>query len=186
MRKMLTTAVAVTLVVCIVMMSTVSYAYSTRYWAQEFSILNRGDSSNPTNQVKAAQRLLQQYYFTHLDDDFVDGAFGVNTQNYVRIYQRNNGLTVDGGIGPQTWGSMQSEISIAHAGDRNTSLHYVASRFIHGQEIRFSYEIEPIERTYGQITYEIHTSIWYTLDHDDYAWYLSRTADEAGTLLIND
>ncbi|MEZ6138532.1 MAG: TIGR02594 family protein [Pirellulaceae bacterium] len=36
----------------------------------------------------------------------VDGIFGRNTETAVRLYQANNGLTVDGVVGPQTWGSL--------------------------------------------------------------------------------
>lgn len=182
MRKMLRTAVAVTLVVCIVMMSTVSYAYDTTSWAQEFSILNRGDRGI---QVRAAQRLLQQYYFTELDDSFVDGVFGEDTQYYVERYQYDNGLTVDGGIGPETWGSMQSEISIANFGN-DISPYYVAHRRVFGVERSYSYETFEREYSYTQGTIRIKTEVYYKLHHEDNAWHLCGSPNATLTLLIND
>ena len=38
----------------------------------------------------------------------VDGDFGTKTQEAVRAYQRNNGLTVDGIVGDKTWGALKS------------------------------------------------------------------------------
>lgn len=37
-------------------------------------------------------------------DVIVDGAFGSNTDDYVRLFQASNGLAVDGLVGPQTAG----------------------------------------------------------------------------------
>ncbi|MFD3607978.1 peptidoglycan-binding protein [Streptomyces atroolivaceus] len=37
-----------------------------------------------------------------------DGAFGANTDKAVRDYQSTRNLSVDGGVGPDTWGALQS------------------------------------------------------------------------------
>ena len=33
----------------------------------------------------------------------VDGSFGENTENAVKFFQKSNGLTIDGVVGPKTW-----------------------------------------------------------------------------------
>lgn len=43
---------------------------------------------------------------------FSDGAFGPQTAQSVRDYQEANGLLVDGIVGPETWGSLFSKLSI--------------------------------------------------------------------------
>lgn len=53
--------------------------------------------------VKTAQELLNSTGRYNL---VVDGIFGEQTNTAVKDYQRQNGLTVDGVIGPQTWASL--------------------------------------------------------------------------------
>ena len=38
----------------------------------------------------------------------IDGKFGTNTQQAVMNFQANNGLAVDGIVGPNTWGYLMS------------------------------------------------------------------------------
>lgn len=40
--------------------------------------------------------------------DAIDGKFGPNTLNAVKSFQRSVGLTVDGVVGPRTWGALVS------------------------------------------------------------------------------
>ena len=47
-----------------------------------------------------------------LDPEKIDGKFGPHTKNSVMAYQKDFGLSVDGKVGPQTWGSLCEQISL--------------------------------------------------------------------------
>lgn len=53
--------------------------------------------------VKALQTLLNGYGF---NCGSVDGSFGPATLSAVKAYQKSMKLTVDGSVGPKTWGSL--------------------------------------------------------------------------------
>ena len=55
------------------------------------------------NDVKDLQKMLNSMGYTLT----VDGIFGEKTSSAVKDYQKKNGLTVDGIVGSQTWGSLQ-------------------------------------------------------------------------------
>ena len=61
---------------------------------------SRGDS------VKEVQRLLNQKLYPN-PRLVADGVFGQNTHNAVVAFQRNNGLTTDGVVGPQTMNALR-------------------------------------------------------------------------------
>ncbi|MQA27695.1 MAG: N-acetylmuramoyl-L-alanine amidase [Micromonosporaceae bacterium] len=65
----------------------------------EWPTVRRGDSGE---RVRTVQYLLRQ----HGHSLAVDGDFGRQTDRAVRDFQRANGLTVDGVVGPQTWGAL--------------------------------------------------------------------------------
>ncbi len=46
----------------------------------------------------------------NLGSSGVDGYFGSYTYNGVRSYQSMHGLSVDGVVGPQTWGNMRAHL----------------------------------------------------------------------------
>src|SRR4051812_14747879 len=50
-------------------------------------------------------------------DNKVDGYFGGQTDGAVRSFQRSNGLTVDGIIGPETWGALFVTVEHGDRGD---------------------------------------------------------------------
>ena len=54
------------------------------------------------NDVKELQKILNQSGYKLTED----GIFGANTQKAVKDYQTKNGLTVDGIVGTNTWGSL--------------------------------------------------------------------------------
>jgi len=55
----------------------------------------------------AVEDLQQRLQSQGLYSGSIDGNFGPLTQAAVRQYQTNNNLTVDGKVGPETWGSLQ-------------------------------------------------------------------------------
>jgi len=74
-------------------------------------IESRSDASNNT---WAIQYLLRSYTL----DLAVDGVFGPQTEDRVRLFQRNWGLTVDGVVGPQTWTELMRDADRRHDGVR--------------------------------------------------------------------
>ena len=69
--------------------------------------IDEADTSNPTlrngstgNPVRRCQKRLTLGGY---DTGGVDGIFGANTESAVRTFQRDQGLTEDGIVGPRTW-----------------------------------------------------------------------------------
>lgn len=60
-------------------------------------------TSDKRDSVKGLQKLLNENGGFSLQ---IDGYFGSSTEDAVRQYQESNGLSVDGIVGPQTWGSL--------------------------------------------------------------------------------
>lgn len=51
------------------------------------------------------QQLLTDYGY---DPGVIDGDFGPNTENAVKEFQGDYGLTVDGIVGPESWAAIGS------------------------------------------------------------------------------
>ncbi|MBQ6838603.1 MAG: peptidoglycan-binding protein, partial [Clostridia bacterium] len=66
-----------------------------------YSIIKYGSTGDD---VRKLQEKLNEYGYG-LD---TDGIFGVKTQSAVRDYQKNNGLSVDGIVGANTWGKLNA------------------------------------------------------------------------------
>lgn len=56
--------------------------------------------------VKQLQRILNSSY-SKLAALTVDGYFGVKTEERVKYHQRRAKITIDGIVGPQTWGTLK-------------------------------------------------------------------------------
>ena len=92
---------------------------SFTHWAVPKGLYARGETpteSRPTirkgdkgETVKVCQELLE-----HLGYDLgkygTDGDFGKDTEKAVKLFQKNQGLTADGIVGPATWAALETAI----------------------------------------------------------------------------
>lgn len=70
-----------------------------------------GYVQNGTSGAKAIAVQWHCYtYSASMTINEVDGIIGTNSVNYIKEYQRRNGLPVDGKVGTQTWRSMRSHL----------------------------------------------------------------------------
>lgn len=66
------------------------------------AMISNGDSGNT---VKAAQAILEAFGYS-CGGYGADGIFGDGTEEAVKKFQRNNGLSADGIVGPDTWNAL--------------------------------------------------------------------------------
>lgn len=94
--------------------------------------------SSGSDVVKVQKRLIQYDYL----DGSADGKFGAATQAAVKLFQRRNGLTVDGKVGPATAaalgvtlsGSSSTSSSSGSSSSRGTSSdQMLLARVVHGE-----------------------------------------------------
>ena len=83
--------------------------------AQAAVVLEVGSSG--ANVVKVQKRLIQYDYL----DGAADGKYGASTQAAVRLFQRRNGLKVDGKVGPSTAAALGVTLSSSGGGTKTTS-----------------------------------------------------------------
>lgn len=72
------------------------------YYSGSSAVIGRGSRGSA---VEEAQCLLDYWGF---NAGTVDGIFGTNTYNATRAFQSFCGYTVDGVVGPQTWGGLRN------------------------------------------------------------------------------
>lgn len=93
--------------------------------AQAAVVLEVG--SRGENVVKVQKRLIQYDYL----DGVADGKYGEATRNAVKLFQRRNGLTVDGKVGPSTAAALGVTLSSsggsASSSSSGTSGNYISS-----------------------------------------------------------
>jgi len=73
---------------------------------KEVTILSTLRRGSRGNEVRELQRLLLEWGY---NPGPIDGIFGTRTEQAVRQFQRDQGLTADGIVGPLTWGALQSQ-----------------------------------------------------------------------------
>jgi N-acetylmuramoyl-L-alanine amidase len=83
--------------------------------AQAAVVLEVGSSGS--NVVKVQKRLIQYGYM----DGVADGKYGASTQSAVKLFQRRNGLPVDGKIGPSTAAALGVTLSSSGGGATTAS-----------------------------------------------------------------
>jgi len=64
-------------------------------------------SGSSGDDVTRLQRIL--VIMKLLDYTGIDGQFGTNTENAVKSFQQDNGLTADGIVGPMTWAALPAD-----------------------------------------------------------------------------
>jgi hypothetical protein len=76
--------------------------------------LQDGGTYATSSYSKGVQRILwcQGFDNGQTIDQFADGIFGPNTEQAVRDFQTANSIRVDGIVGPETWGTLFSKLSL--------------------------------------------------------------------------
>ena len=103
--------------------------------AQAATVLEVGSRGDDV--VKVQKRLIQYDYL----DGTADGKFGADTLAAVKLFQRRNGLTVDGKVGPATAaalgvtlsGSSSASSSSSSSSRGNSSDLNLLARVVHGE-----------------------------------------------------
>jgi N-acetylmuramoyl-L-alanine amidase len=118
------------LIVCVglsVLLTSTVAAGEVLYWG------SRGDS------VKEVQRRLKQWDYY---GGSVDGVYGTETQNAVKQFQRNNGLTPDGVVGQGTASKMGIQLSgsAGASNEVNSDETYLLARTVYAESRGEPYE----------------------------------------------
>ena len=96
--------------------TTTTGAAKSLYQSQQFNC--DPNSANLQVGTKGEKVIELQTYLTDLgygdllEPEKIDGKFGPHTKNSVMTYQKDFGLSVDGIVGPQTWGSLCEQVSL--------------------------------------------------------------------------
>lgn len=113
--------VCLAIVVLTLAISGVALAYDPapyNSWSQ-FRQISYGSSGGD---VYGCQQFLTMRGY---DPQGIDGAFGSNTRTAVRSFQYDYGLTVDGIVGSNTWGTMKNQVA-EYNNEGNIVTSYVA------------------------------------------------------------
>jgi len=106
--------------------------------AQAAVILEIGSSGS--NVTKVQKRLIQYGYL----EGSADGRFGEKTQAAVHLFQRRNGLAVDGKVGPSTAAALgvtlSASASASASGSSSSSNQYLLARLIYAEARGESYK----------------------------------------------
>jgi zinc D-Ala-D-Ala carboxypeptidase len=105
-------------------------------WGKLAALLGRGKTSsgqpiyNPPNMVRAVQYLLKLK-----PGAGNEGIFGATTEQYVKDFQKRNGLTADGLVGGYTWAALIAEAAGGSAGAPSGTTAQLAQRVLNDKRI---------------------------------------------------
>ena len=116
------------------LMLALSIALACAVNARAANVLEVGSRGNDV--VKVQKRLIQYDYL----DGEADGRYGESTRNAVRLFQKRNGLTVDGKVGPATAAALGVTLSGGGSGSEKpcSKTRRSDSRSAHTPEGRYS------------------------------------------------
>ncbi len=84
------------------------------YWSIAFEEQSK-NGYHEEFQTKVLQRVIYEYLrYYDMGSNFVDGVFGSNTRNKVKLFQQLEGVQDDGIVGPVTWGRLQSKVGLGN------------------------------------------------------------------------
>ncbi len=94
--------------------------------------------SNGTNVTKVQKKLIQ---FGYLDGE-ADGRYGEKTRDAVKWFQRRNGLTIDGRVGPATAAALGVTLSSSSSSSSSTvsADQYLLARLVYAEARGESYK----------------------------------------------
>lgn len=97
----------------------------TPEWGDNCWLQNSGTYAT-SSYSKGVQRILWCQGFDNGQDinQFADGIFGPNTAQAVRDFQTANSIRVDGIVGPETWGTLFSKLSLISS-EANYDVHSI-------------------------------------------------------------
>lgn len=116
------------------------------YLAREINNYKTIRINSSGNYVYLLQYLLNDYG-ANLQ---VDGKFGANTENAVKKFQTDNGLSADGVVGPNTWNkllNLNPDITILRKGDKGSAVLYLQQMLL-----SYLYPIKLLDGVFGSET----------------------------------
>lgn len=107
-KKLMALFLAVMMIMAILVVPASAATSRWRGHFQKFAVTKR--TNYQTGYTCAVQSILMAYNDVTMDliggHGAIDGIFGSHTEDAVKIFQGDMGLTKDGSVGPATWGAM--------------------------------------------------------------------------------
>ena len=108
-KKRILSAITSVLLVSTMLACTMMTASASGLWSDGSMDTTQSSPNTKKGNSYAIQTILKRLGYT--DVGSVDGYFGPNTQKAVKQYQDDEGLSVDGIVGPKTWTKLGGELT---------------------------------------------------------------------------